>query len=234
MTYDYVDSLVRLHSNVEEWTSNAVSEISAIGVVPLPVKFAEDIEEHNSVVVLELNQFVEYCKLNNKLTVFVHGVSGDIQESLYTYISRTDIDEENIAGVISEFCSAHADLLAKITTACPRFRRQEIFVIDNGSIVLTGAMSEAYEEFLDCLEEFCEHTKDKHEEEALRRKEMNEEILNALAQKLMTDEKFKSIRGKRKRCLYVEMNYGNRIPHSLTVKRPDANSDLMNSLWACK
>lgn len=230
MAYDYVDSLVRLHSNVEEWTSNAVSALSARGIVALPVKFAENIEEYNFVVVLELEQFLEYCKLNNKPTVFIHGVSAAIQESVHLYILRADIDESDLPAVISEFCTTHADSLARTTTACPHFRRQEIFVTDNGSIVLTGAMSEAYEEFLDGLEAFCEHVKDKHEEEEIRREERNEEILSSLATELLADEKFKSIRGKRKRCLYVESAYRDRIPSCRTVKRPDANSDPMNSL----
>lgn len=55
------------------------------------------------------------------------------------------------------------------------------------------------------------------------------EVASRVADDLIKDPAFAAIRGKRKRCVYVQDKYGGRLPKSTHVRRVDANWGHMDT-----
>jgi hypothetical protein len=229
MSIDYVDTLEKIYSDVGQWSSKFAEELSDVGVLVLDSLCVVGHEEKCGIIVLRPKEFLEYCNQNKKSTAFALNTRSSVDEDIELYNSRACDADDDLRQSIELFNSKYSAIKTKTLDTCPCWRRSEIFVIDNGLIVLTGVVSEVYEEFLDSLTEFSEQLNADKEEALIAQIESCEKVLEVLAEKLIEDQEFRSIRGKRKRCLYVENKYGDRIPDSTYLKRVDANSNPMNS-----
>ncbi len=217
-----------IQSNIEEWFADFSLNLEDLKIHTISAKDVVDLEEHHGIVVLSANDFQSYCKSYGINVVIVRKIPSDVHEYVQLYI-ESSTDDENVDCSVKSFDEEYSSLIKNVSIQCGKWRRCEIFTVSSGVVFLTGVYSEVFEEFLDVLEEFCEKLKlEKMNSDEIENKKREQKI-NSLIEELLSDEEFRAIRGKRKRCLYVEEKYGDKIPKGGYVKKPDAKSDYMNA-----
>lgn len=225
MSIDYVDSFERCHFNVDIWLDAALEEIRSQKIQIIECK--EFIEPKNDcVVVLSLPEFLKLCASIDQKNIFLYKESSLVEERIRLHIENACEEEDNLDFLIKEFKEEHSEIFSQAKSTCSEHRHVQVFFSLNRIIVVTGAISETYEELMDAVDIFCNEIEDKrHAAEELRDRKDEENLLK-LSDELFRDSEFSSLRGKRKRCVYVLGKYADQIPNSSRFRRPDAYSDL--------
>lgn len=225
MSIDYVDSFERGHFDVDVWLGSVLEEIRSKSIQIIDCKsFIEP--ENECIVVLSISEFLKLCTSIDQKAIFVYKENSLIDENIRLRIENACEEADDLDFLIKAFREEHSKILAQAELLCSEHRHVQIFFSFNRIVVFAGAISETYEELLDAVDIFCEEIEDKrHMAKDLKDRE-DEEALIKLSDELFRDPEFSSLRGKRKRCVYVLEKYAEKVPCSNRFRRPDAYSDL--------
>src|SRR5690606_38950921 len=108
---------------------------------------------------------------------------------------------------------------------------------NQGGLVTTGVCSKSFDDLMDAIDEFCENLEEKQNSLQNEEYSMYLEILKKIEEELKVDADFNALRGKRKRCVYVEEKYSEVLPSledfpfakRVRLLKPDPYSDYMNA-----
>lgn len=181
-------------------------------------------------VSIDPRDFFRICKTTGQTVIFLHRLESDIDALISrTMETKTDESGEDLAKLNKLFRNECSQVICQAKAQCPFHYDAEFFVWHQGGAIKTGVRSLAYDRLVTALEEFCENVEARREvEENIQHQAVLREM-ELIADELKLDEVFLGIRGKRKRCVYVEQKYGPRFGKAVFFRRPDPSSEMMNS-----
>lgn len=224
-----LDAYERFNGDVNAWVEEETQALKATGI-PV-IECADLMQEHSNAVTLPTDGFHLFIKATGQSIVFLYRGACDIAASIQSMIEDVCEAGENSALLVRSFESEHALLVKRAKATCAEHFYAELTVLHQGGFVAAGVVARAYEDLLAALQAFCERTEDRRSGAKEAQLLLDEEMLDALAEELMKDQAFASIRGKRKRCVYVASKYGLRVPRHPRgeLRRVDQTCDPMDS-----
>jgi hypothetical protein len=219
----------RTNDDVNAWAVELSSTFRAKGI--LIIETSDLVQENASVVILPTDGFLSFCEATRQPVVFLYKSKFDFNVRIQSTIADICETEEDPTLLIRAFETQNALIVKRARTLCPSHFFAEMFVLHQGSFVTAGVLSQPFEDLMNALVTFCESAEDRRAEAKEAQEAMNVDTLEQLAKELMVDPDFVAIRGKRKRCVYVNEKYGLRVPRSVRgeMRRVDQNSDPMDA-----
>lgn len=233
------DACERVDMDVNVWADALREQLTAIDVM---VMVGDDLGNTQPRVRVSPADFIKVCKAVGQRFVFEERGEIDVDALIASDIAseaRTDVDEDEydeqafadeLSRLINAFGQVHADAVARARKQCPTHCEAAFFVWHQGAMVFTGIRSSAYEALTDAIDAFCDNIEEQREAADAVRREQDEKDFDRIATELLDDPSFRSLRGKRKRCLYVKGKYAPRFDgYGPGLRRVDPYSDPMNS-----
>ncbi len=225
MSIYYVDSFERVHFDVKIWLDSALEEIRLQKIQIIECKkFIEP--EDESIVVLSLSEFIKICRSIDQKAIFLYKENSLIEEGIRQRIKNACEETDGLDFLIQAFKEECSEIFSQAELVCSECCHLQIFFSFGRIIVVAGVINETYEELMDAVDIFCDEIEVKRQVAKELKDREDEEKLLELSDELFRDSEFSSLRGKRKRCVYVLERYADRIPESNYFRRPDAYSDL--------
>lgn len=157
--------------------------------------------------------------------VFSHREHSLLEEQLADVISEiTDLEAQRDS-LRQDFLSKKAGVMTRAWKNCPEYSQLRCFFPSGSAIVAMACEVGDYQDFTEALERFKQAV-DEAEEMAssLDQARLNGEM-KKVSEAVSKDQGFISLRGKRKRAMYVLKHYRQEIPESPYIERPDQGSD---------
>ena len=224
-----LDAFVRVNGDVDRWVDEISTKLGSINAQL--VECDDVVQEQPCTLALTEGEFLNFCTLTQQRTLFLYRGEQDVTSYISENLGKIYEDGEEPERLTRAFEVRHELLVKRAKQFCVNHFYAEIFVLHQGCIVTTGVMCKAFEELTEALQSFVDDAEGRREEALEARALKDEEVLQNLEEELVKDESFAAIRGKRKRCIYVQERYGERLPHSLygATRRVDANSDPIDA-----
>lgn len=224
-----LDAYERFNGNVNVWVEEETQKLKAAGTSV--VECADLVQEHASAIILPTDGFHPFIQATGQTVVFLYRGVCDVTARIQSMIEDVGETGEDPAFMVRAFESQQMLLVKRAKAACPEHFYAELTVLHQGGFVSAGVVAKAYEDLVRALQTFCESAEDRRVEAKEAQLLLDEETLDALAGELMKDAVFASIRGKRKRCVYVADKYGLRVPRHQCgeLRRVDQTCDPMDS-----
>jgi len=224
-----LDAYERLNGDVNVWVDEQTEALKAAGI-PL-IDCAELVQEYASAIILPTEGFHSFIQASGHSVVFLYRGACDVAACMQSMIEDVCEIGEDPALMVRAFESQHALLVKRAKAHCPDHFYAELTVLHQGGFVASGAVAQAYENLIKALQAFCESAEDRRSQAKEAQSLLDEETLDALAEELIKDPAFASIRGKRKRCVYVADKYRLRVPRHPRgeLRRVDQTCDPMDS-----
>lgn len=169
--------------------------------------------------------FIKACESLKPAVVFIHREHSLLEEQLADMVSEiTDIQNQRDT-LQQDFLAKEAELMTRAQRTCPEYSHLQCFFTSGASLVAMACEVGDYQDFTEALDRF-EQAADEAEEIAssLDQARLNSEM-RKISEAVSMDEGFISLRGKRKRAMYVLKHYRQEIPESPYMERPDQGSD---------
>ncbi len=169
--------------------------------------------------------FIKACESLKPTVVFIHREHSLLEEQLADMVSEiTDIQPQRDA-LQRDFLTKEAELMARAQKTCPEYSHLQCFFTSGASLVAMACEVGDYQDFTEALDRF-EQAVDEAEVIALSldQARLNSEM-RRISEVVSMDQGFISLRGKRKRAMYVLKHYRQEIPESPYLERPDQGSD---------
>ncbi|MNH16930.1 hypothetical protein D3C79_765820 [compost metagenome] len=123
-----------------------------------------------------------------------------------------------------DFLDKEAELMARARKTCHEYSHLQCFFTSGASLVAMACEVGDYQDFIEALDRFEQAADEVRElESSLEQTKLTLEM-KKIVEAVSKDQGFISIRGKRKRAMYVLKNYRAAIPESPFVERPDQGS----------
>jgi hypothetical protein len=183
---------------------------------------------HASIAVLDQSSFLEACLAFTPPVVFVYREVSLLEDQIAATMSKISDDPIEQDRLKKMFLSSVAVLMEDAWKTCPEYSLAQCFFSAGVSLILMGLEVVAYAEFMDALSEFEETARNA---KTVERKERDLQLalkLQKISKHVAEDKGFISLRGRRKRAMYVLQHYRAEIPESRQVERPDPGSDLID------
>lgn len=219
----HFDTFERTDTDSEVWVSRLRKNLTAQGISV--IECADLIQQEPQFVVLPPEGFEAFCRTAGLQAVFLYRGAYDITDLIRSTLAEDCDWAMDQDALCTEFLMANQAIVNAAQTACPTHFYAELFVLYQGAFIATGCMAAPFEVLVEALNAFCIKASDRHQGMEQHELERVDEELDRLEEMLINDPQFAAIRGRRKRCLYVEEKYGSRIPHSGSLNRVDRNSD---------
>jgi hypothetical protein len=174
---------------------------------------------------LDRSAFIKACESLKPAVVFIHREYSLLEEQLVDMVSEiTDIQTQRDT-LQQEFLANEAELMARARRTCPEYSHLQCFFTSGTSVVAMACEVGDYQDFTEALDRF-EQAVDEAEEIAssLDQARLNSEM-RRISEAVSMDQGFISLRGKRKRAMYVLKHYRQEIPECSYMERPDQGSD---------
>lgn len=214
-----------LDADVNTWADHWRDQLTTSGVTVV-----EGFTSHGSVSIsTSPRDFLSVCVATGQKVAFLYRIASYIDRWIEIVIEK-EIGEEDddLACLVQAFHNEFSSIVDRAKAQCPKHFDAEFFVWHQGGVVSTGVRSVAYMDLNDALDTFCENIEMRRDAaKAVQRSNLVREM-QYIADELKADLDFKAIRGKRKRCVYVEKKYGDRFGKAVNFRRPDAYSEFMN------
>lgn len=179
----------------------------------------------SAIAMLDREAFIKACESLKPAVVFSHRERSLLEEQLADMIAEiTDLEAQGDS-LRQDFLSKEAGLMARAWKTCPEYSHLQCFFTSGSAIVAMACEVGDYQDFTEALDKF-EQAADEAEETAssLDQARLNGEM-KKVSEAVSKDQGFISLRGKRKRAMYVLKHYRKEIPESPYVERPDQGSD---------
>ncbi len=182
----------------------------------------------SAVAMLDREAFVKACESLKPAVVFIHREHSLLEEQLADLVSEITEVQAEADKLRQEFLFREAEVMARARKSCPDYSHLQCFFTSGALLVATACEVGAYQDFTEALDRF-EQVADEAEEMAssLNQASLNSEM-KKVAETVSKDQGFISLRGKRKRAMYVLKHYRQEIPESPYLERPDQGSDLID------
>ena len=179
----------------------------------------------SAVAMLDREAFIKACESLKPAVVFIYREHSLLEEQLADLVSEiTDVQAE-ADKLQQEFLSREAEVVARARKSCPDYSHLQCFFTSGALLVAMACEVGDYQDFTEALDRF-EQAADEAEEIAssLDQARLNSEM-KKVAETVSKDQGFISLRGKRKRAMYVLKHYRQGIPESPYLERPDQGSE---------
>lgn len=229
----------RVDIDVNVWADALREQLTAIDVM---VVVGDDRSHTPARVRVSPTDFIRFCKAVGQSVVFEERGEVDVDALIASDIeseAREDFDEDEddeqafadeLSMLIKAFGKAHAGAVARARELCPTHCEAAFFMWHQGAMVFTGVRSDAYDALTDAIDAFCDSIEEQREAADTVRREQDKNAFDLIEAELLDDPGFRSLRGKRKRCLYVKGKYAPRFDgYGPGLRRVDPYSDPMNS-----
>jgi hypothetical protein len=174
---------------------------------------------------LDRSAFIKACESLKPAVVFIHREYSLLEEQLVDMVSEiTDIQTHRDT-LQQDFLAKEAELMVRAQRTCSQYSHLQCFFTSGASVVAMACEVGDYQDFTEALDRF-EQAVDEAEEIAssLDQARLNSEM-RRISEAVSMDQGFISLRGKRKRAMYVLKHYRQEIPESSYMERPDQGSD---------
>lgn len=220
-----LDAFGHCKGNVDEWSDEWTNNFTRLSIEVVDVE--EMVQDDAHFVFMEPEQFQRFCQATGQRAVFRMLGECNVDEQIRSIIEKFCEDSEDPALMLRSFETHHSQLVKRAKTNCIKHFYAEFSIIHQGAFISSGVVSEAYDQMMHALCAFCESADDRREEAKQARLEQDTQMLERLADELLVDRGFASIRGRRKRCVYVQEKYGPLVPRSARgeLQRVDAQHD---------
>lgn len=212
-------------SDVNAWADYWRDQLTTSGITVV-----EGFTSHGSESIsISPRDFLSVCVSTGQKVAFLYRINSYIDRWIEIVIEKeVGEDDDDLACLVKAFRNEFSAIVDRVKAQCPKHFDVEFFVLHQGGVVSTGVRSVAYMDLNDALDAFCENVEERRDAaKAVQRGNLVREM-QRIADELKADLDFKAIRGKRKRCVYVEEKYGDRFGEAVSFRRPDAYSELMN------
>ena len=224
MDFNVVDEF---EGNVNDWASHWRTVLESKGITVIE-GFNQTIKG-SSISVLPAD-FLTLCCQSSQKFVFLYRIESHIDNQITASITH-ELGEhgEDLPTLINVFSNMNAKEVACAKLHCPTHHDAEFLLWHQGGAILTGVRSGSFDNLMQAIEDFCESVEDRRQATVTEQQAKDLMTLERIASELKGDAIFLSIRGKRKRCVYVQSKYGDRIGEGKFLRRPDPSSELMNA-----
>jgi len=224
-----LDAYERFNGDVNAWVDEETQALKSAGITV--IECADLVQEHASAVIVPTEGYLPFLKATSQPVVFLYRGGCNVAVRIQSMIEDVCEPDEDPELMVRAFENQQTLLVKRAKAACPDHFYAEFTVLHQGGFVATGVVAQAYEDLLVALQEFCESAEDRRAEAKVAQLLLDEEALEALADELMKDPTFASIRGKRKRCVYVTDTYRLRVPRHPRgeLRRVDQTCDPMDA-----
>ena len=216
----------RLHESVDARINTLKSALKDESIQFIECKCIDN--GHAPLVVLGLTSFLEACLINKPPIVFVYREASLIEEQIAITMQEINGDPNEQERLGADFRLKESAIVSEVLNSCPEFFLTQCFFSIGPTLVVMGGEVDAYSKFIMALESFEETVGEFRKSERVRVRTELQKQLTKIAERVAEDEGFISLRGRRKRAMYVLQNYRSEIPESENVERPDQGSDLMD------
>jgi hypothetical protein len=183
---------------------------------------------HAPIAVLDQSSFIEACMTITPPVVFVYREESLLDALINVKMSKISDDPIEQDRLKKKFLSSHAVLMGVAWKTCPEYNLAQCFFSVGVTLVLMGLEVVAYGEFRDALYEFGKAAKEASEAEEDKQLLKLELELQKIAERVAEDEGFISIRGRRKRAMYVLQHYRAEIPVANSTTQTEQGSELID------
>ncbi|MGY2135853.1 hypothetical protein ACW9I8_04450 [Pseudomonas reactans] len=218
-----VTSYMRIEESVDAWLEPLTSVLTTI---PTQIIECTSIATGtNPVAMLDRSTFLKACQSLKPAVVFIHKEHSLLEEQLaYVASQITDVEPHRDA-LEQDFLTKESDVMTKARNTCLEYSSVQCFFTSGGVLITTGCEVGDYQDFTEALDRFKDTADEAIEmESSLDQIKLNNEM-KKIAEVISRDQDFISIRGRRKRAIYVLKRYRQEIPESPYVERPDQGSD---------
>lgn len=208
-------------------TQEILAKISAAFAGAIITSTSTDMSGHQ--IELDLEGFIRLVTILEPPVLFSSLTESDPDLYLADKITEEVNGEEDEEIVLQRFVSEHEEIVERFRkVACEAIATKVFFIKDGACFVYYGIPDEVLE-LEAAIAAFLERVNEVFEAEEDRRLREEEDLMADLVDKLTDDEGFKGLHGLRKRCVYIRKIYGDKIPKSGHLERPDKGSDLMEA-----
>lgn len=199
---------------------------TALAAIPTQIVECASISTGGSAVaMLDRKAFIKACESLKPAVVFIHREHSLLEAQLTNVVSEITEVQAEADKLRQEFLSKEAEVIARARESCPDYSHLQCFFTYGASLVAMACEVGAYQDYTGALDRF-EQAADEAEVMAssLDQAKLNGEM-KKVSEAVSKDQGFISLRGKRKRAMYVLKHYRQEIPESPYVERPDQGSD---------
>lgn len=199
---------------------------TALAAIPTQIiKCASISTGASAVAMLDREAFIKACESLKPAVVFIHREHSLLEEQLADLVSEITEVQAEADKLRQELLSKEAGIVDRAQKSCPEYSHLQCFFTCGAALVAMACEVGAYQDFTEALDRF-EQVADEAEKMAssLDQARLNSEM-KKVAETVSKDQGFISLRGKRKRAMYVLKHYRLEIPESSYVERPDQGSD---------
>lgn len=174
---------------------------------------------------LDRSAFLHACLSLKPAVVFIHREQSLLEAQLAYVVSQiTDVESHRNA-LEQDFLAKESELMTKTRNTCLEYSSLQCFFTTGAALVAMACEVGDYQDFTEALGRFKEDADEAIEiESSLGQARLNNEM-KKIAEVISLDQDFVSIRGRRKRAIYVMKHYRQEIPESPYLERPDQGSD---------
>lgn len=216
-----------LDADVNIWGDHWREQLAAIGVT---VVEGFDRNSGPASISTSPGDFLSICTATGQKVAFLYRYESNVDRWVEAIIAKeVGEEDDDLAGLIQSFRGEFAAIVDRAKAQCPTHFDAEFFVWHQGGTVSTGVRSVAHDNLTDALEAFCENVDERREAAKAAQRATVVLEMQRIAGELKVDPKFQAIRGKRKRCVYVEEKYGDCFGKAKGRRRPDPYSEYMNA-----
>lgn len=207
---------------------NACLETLTAALVAIPTQIIEctSISTGTSpIVMLDRFAFINACQRLRPNVVFIHREQSLLEAQL-AYVISGITDVELLRNALEhDFLSKESVLMNKTRKTCLEYSSLQCLFTSGATSVAMACEVGDYQDYTEALDRFKETADEAIEiESSLDQAKLNMEM-KKIAEIISRDLSFISIRGRRKRAIYVMKHYRHEIPESPYLEKPDQGSD---------
>lgn len=179
----------------------------------------------SAVAMLDRDAFIKACENLKPAVVFIYRESSLVDEQITDLVTELAESSSQRITLEQDFRIQEAELMLNVTTSCSAHSNLMCFFTSGPLVVAMAYCVGDYLDFTDALGRFEQSVDDARALESSLDQEILHSALKKIAETVAKDQGFISLRGKRKRAMYVLKTYRSAIPESCYVERPDQESD---------
>jgi hypothetical protein len=194
-----------------------------------PVVTCESTDLSGREIELDLAEFIQLVAIIDPPVLFLNLTETDPALYLSNMLTKNVDGKEDDEIVVQRFVSEHKDVVERFRTIAREAIAIEIFFIKEGTCFIYHHTPDEVLELESAIDVYSGELNAIAEAEEERRSREEEKLMTRLKNELMKDGTFKTLRGLRKRCVYIQEKYGSEVPRSVYLERPDKGSDMMDA-----
>ncbi|WP_374091059.1 hypothetical protein [Methylomicrobium lacus] len=226
--------------NIPSLIEQTISTVVTKGAQVIECK--EITQKESNIIILSPDEFFRSLEILRPKCVFLYRGFFDAWEEAKERFSDNsdwdddDDDDDDAHKLYEKFVELNRDVIERTIQICHDVFYFEIFILIEGHVLSCGYISTMYQLLVKEINSFREKVNEedeliksaKREQRRTERDRLMQEH-DRLAKELMSDPDFIAIRGKRKRCIYVQNKYGDSLFNSGRFRRPDSHAEYMDS-----